>query len=130
MPPRPIRRWKSFWFGIVVLAFLGWGWMRSLHHIDGVLWMTKHFEITAGQGPGGLFLNGDGHPFPLSLCQWIHEPAAPGEPWFPTAVNGETYSAMIQLTVSHWFLILLFLIPWTAFLLWRVRRMKRLAAGP
>jgi hypothetical protein len=28
---------------------------------------------------------------------------------------------------AHWFLILLFLIPWTAFLLWRARRLKHLA---
>ena len=30
--------------------------------------------------------------------------------------------------VAHWFLMLLFLIPWASLLFWRDRRMKRLAA--
>jgi hypothetical protein len=24
MKPRPIYRWKSFWLGVVVVAFMGW----------------------------------------------------------------------------------------------------------
>ncbi|MCW1926296.1 hypothetical protein OKA05_27325 [Luteolibacter arcticus] len=31
--------------------------------------------------------------------------------------------------LAHWFLILLFLIPWTAYLTWRHQRMKRQAPG-
>jgi hypothetical protein len=34
------------------------------------------------------------------------------------------------LKVPHWFLILLFLLPWTTFLVWRARRMMRLADSP
>ena len=34
------------------------------------------------------------------------------------------------LKFAHWFLILLFLLPWTTWLVWRARRMKRLAPAP
>jgi hypothetical protein len=29
MRTRPVIRWKSFWFGILVLGFLGWAWWDS-----------------------------------------------------------------------------------------------------
>jgi hypothetical protein len=27
--PRRVHRWKSFWFGILILGFLGWAWIMS-----------------------------------------------------------------------------------------------------
>ena len=32
MTPRPFYRWKSFWFGLLVLVFLGWVWADSQRH--------------------------------------------------------------------------------------------------
>ncbi|HEY1122473.1 MAG TPA: hypothetical protein VGE67_12765 [Haloferula sp.] len=29
IPERPIYRWKSFWLGLLVLAFLSWAWWNS-----------------------------------------------------------------------------------------------------
>ncbi len=29
---RQLYRWKSFWFGMLVIAFLGWAWARSTWH--------------------------------------------------------------------------------------------------
>ena len=30
---RPLYRWKSFWFGVLVIAFLGWAsWHSTSHH--------------------------------------------------------------------------------------------------
>jgi len=34
MISRPIYRWKLFWFGLLVVAFLGWAWVRSMSHFD------------------------------------------------------------------------------------------------
>ena len=131
MIPRPIHRWKSFWLGVLVLAFLGWAWVRSMRHLDGVLWIAAPFAVSAAQTTGIVELAWDtSHPPGFEDFMWIHEPAMTmGEPRFPKAVNWETYDRQIQLTVAHWFLILLFLLPWAAFLLWRGRRMKSPAAG-
>ena len=129
MPPRPLHRWKSFWAGILVLVFLGWAWSRSLRHLDGFLWMAPRFHLSAGQTAGRLELAWSasdgawGRDF-----LWILEAAAnTGEPFFPKAVNWETYPGKIQLTVAHWFLILLLLVPWSAFIRWRFRRNRRIA---
>jgi hypothetical protein len=134
MLPRPLHRWKSFWLGILVLAFLGCGWLRSMSHTDGFFWLPKHFIFTAHQSTGQLGFAWDySKPAsPLSMFQWVHEPiSAAGEPWFPSAVVPEVYDRQFQFAIAHWFLMLLFLIAWGAFIYWRVRRMKRLAElGP
>lgn len=47
--------------------------------------------------------------------------------WFPPAVKtklvveGEHW----RVRVAHWFLILLFLIPWIGFLAWRIRKQRK-----
>jgi hypothetical protein len=125
----PLHRWKSFWLGLLVLAFLGWSWVRSMDYVEGILWMPRHLNISAGQAFGSVSLNWDGSrpPTPYPIFSWIHEAAPAGEPWFHKAMNWETYDQQLQLTVAHWLLILLFLLTWTAFLLWRYRRMKRFA---
>ncbi|MCW1887866.1 hypothetical protein OKA04_24215 [Luteolibacter flavescens] len=32
--PRPIHRWQTFWWGILVLTFLFWAWHRSYRNHD------------------------------------------------------------------------------------------------
>ena len=32
MRPRPIYRWKCFWFGLLTLAFMGWATVDSRHY--------------------------------------------------------------------------------------------------
>lgn len=128
MTPRPLYRWKSFWLGIVVLIFLGCGWGRSMSHTDGFFWLPKHFIFTAFQSTGRLGFAWDYSkaPSPLHFFQWVHEPiSTAGEPWFPRAVVPEIYDRQFQLGIAHWFLMLLFILVWSAFLGWRVRRMKR-----
>lgn len=129
MTPRPLHCWKSFWLGVLFLAFLGWSWARSLHHLDGFLWMAPRFHLSAGQATGRIELawaassGAWGEEF-----LWAHEVASnAGEPLFPKAVNWETYPGKIQLTVAHWFVILAFLIPWSAFLGWRYLRLRHIA---
>ena len=129
MFPRPFHRWKSFWLGVLVLVFLGWGWGRSQQHLDGFLWMAKRFHFSAGQIAGRVEIawsRSDGAWGRDFL--WAHEAAAvTGEPRFPKAVNWETYPGKMQLTMAHWFLILLWLVPWSALLGWRYLRMQQVA---
>lgn len=129
MTPRPFHRWKSFWLGIFVLASLAWAWVRSMSYVEGIFWMSGKHSISAGQAFGSVFLNWDGSRPPTShpIFVWAREAAPVGQPWFHKAVNVETYPKQLQLTFAHWFLMLVLLFPWTTFLLWRYRRMKRFA---
>ena len=132
MLPRPVHRWKSFWLGILMLALLGCGWIRSMSYTDGFFWLPKRFIFAAHQSTGriGFAWDYSKAPSPLHYFQWVHEPiSSAGEPWFPSAVVPEIYDRQFQFGIAHWFLILLFLVPWIAFLFWRVHRLKRLGAG-
>lgn len=91
--------------------------------------MAARFHFSAGQTTGRVELawsRSDGAWGRDFL--WIHEAATTaGEPRFPKAVNWETYPGKIQLTVAHWFLILLWLVPLSAFLAWRYLRVQQIA---
>ncbi len=127
---RPIYRWKSFWFGVLVIAFLGWGWARSRQDLDGVFLNAGPFAIIASQNTGIVDLIWSSlftHPGPKGLS-WFHEGAITfGGPLFPKAVHWETHDGQIQLIVAHWFLILLFLLPWSGWLAWRWRRLRSIS---
>jgi len=153
MPPRPFYRWKSFGFGIVMLAFLGWAWVASMRHVDVLYWNPsvgsagsstvstnlRHalyrqfgsFVFTTGQSLEAVEITWDSsRPSPLA-DHWSHLviTLTPKETWFAPAVKVEhRRPRQFRFAIAHWFLILLFLIPWTAYLIWRVRGMRRLAA--
>lgn len=128
---RPLYRWKSFGLGVLFLAFLGWGWVRSMSWIDGVFWLTRHsIIVTAGHATGAMFFTWDHSrpPSTVRMIQWIHEPTSRSpDPWFPKAMNLETYDRQLQISIAHWFLMVVFLLPWSGWLAWRRRRMRRLA---
>ena len=63
MTPRPFYRWKSFWFGILVLGFIGWAWRdcsrnKSYITMTWQRWGTYH-EICRAKG-ATLVLKGTG----------------------------------------------------------------------
>jgi hypothetical protein len=121
---RALHRWKSFWLGILVLAFLSSGWARSMSYTDGFFWFPQHFVLTAYQSAGqiGFAWDYSRPPNPVSTFEWVHEPfSSVGEPWFPKPVVPEVYDRQLQFGIAHWLLMLLFLLPWTALLSWRVR---------
>lgn len=126
---RPLHRWKSFWFGVIMLGFLGWAWVRSMSHRDSVdLWIGANswgFHSVGGQVeiervrlPSSLGWisrfqvdSDDGHGF--------------GQEWFPPAVTHvRVGSDWIFWTAAWWLLVLLFLVPWISFLVLRRRRLK------
>ena len=54
MKPRPLYRWKSFWFGVLIIVFLVWGWIRSSTHADYLSWKQGNLALGAGQLGGQL----------------------------------------------------------------------------
>ena len=127
MTVRPLHRWKSFWLGVLVLGFLGWAWVRSRSWLDGFLWVSGSNLMTGGQHAGAVSWAWDSSrlPFLDPLFEWRHEPVSSvGEPLIPRALVWETYPGQAQLTVAHWFLMLVFLMSWAGFLAWRWRRVR------
>jgi hypothetical protein len=133
MLPRPLHRWKSFWLGLLVLVFLGCGWVRSMGFRDDVGWESTRGEVIGAAQAGGtvrMFLFAG---FPMNRG-FYHETGVASFPtWFPRGTWRlfESSGRSAEIGIAHWFLILLFLVPWSGFLVWRVRRMERLKSpGP
>ena len=132
---RPLHRWKSFWFGLLVLAFLGWAWVWSIGYRVEVSWhRAPKGIIAAGLEDGQLSFRWlPDHPtVPPEFA--IERMALPqGETWFPPAtwmIAGELdglgeVGQVTLIRIPHWFLLLGFLVPWAGFLVWRVRRVRR-----
>jgi hypothetical protein len=155
MTPRPLHRLKSFWLGVLILAFLGWAWVASMRHVDVLYWNSAvgssapspgsksfddmvyrtfgRFVLTAGQTLGWVEVKWDtSRPSPLA-SHWSHQiiTLTPKETWFAQATRVERYPGRMDVFIAHWLIILLFAISWAALLFWRHRRMKHLAAaGP
>jgi hypothetical protein len=114
-----------FWFGLFLLMFLGWSWIRSAHFVDLVEYESGPSQprVAIGHGGGSAGFVWDVHAGNNGLRvrslpapdRWFHLP--------PAAIEGSS-SGNLYFTIAHWFLILLFLVPWTLCLLWRGRRMK------
>jgi hypothetical protein len=143
MPPRPLHRWKSFWLGVLVLVFLGWSWIASMRHVDvlylnsgvgSTMFLHRHFGtfvLTAGHTLGWVEVKWDTSRISPLASHWSHQiiTLTPKETWFARAVEVKRSSGRFEIYLAHWMLILLFVLPWAAFLAWRVRRMKWLKAS-
>jgi len=126
MTPRRLIRWKSFWLGILVLGFLGWAWVRSVNVVDRFSWIEPFVgiggELSQAEGWIGFAAGenlGPSREYTYSSSEFLHEE------WpvrtFRLLVDEDE---VLYAGISHWFLILLFLVPWSAFLAWRWRRQR------
>ena len=130
MTPRPLYKWKSFWLGILVLGFLGWAWRDSGHHRSYAGWSRgpQDHEVFMAESRigwvGTRYVNGRTGD---SISYYREEMKFGFE--FPEALSWRIdFHAFIggvrEVKVAHWFLLLLFLVPWSAFLAWRWRRQR------
>jgi len=137
MKPRPFYRWKSFWLGVFVLVFLGWSWARSMKHLEGVYWARPQFGLGLSHGVCAVTVSfADGDPsrwarlapktgvqsrriLPDMPIKWDDYRAVRG---FSAAVNGVQSSGV---KLAHWFLILLFFVPWSAWLFFHWKREQK-----
>ena len=134
MMPRPLYRWKSFWFGLLVLGFLGWAWRDSFTRYTSVIAM----RASASQAAGGIVFVYRPATSPFRILQSrealaIYAPEGrlrgfsspqagdPPVPLCPPFLRHE----QAGLFVPHWFLVLLFFIPWVSFLAWRWRQQRK-----
>jgi hypothetical protein len=128
MTSRPLYRWKSFWFGVLVIAFLGWAWMRSTKVADYVLvdWPAGEFaQIHHTSGRMKVFHSLNPPLFASAELKTMRDTAEGGLPGLPLGFRYSPFSeGSLVLAVTHWFLILLFLVPWSGWLAWRWRKLK------
>ena len=130
MTPRPIYRWRSFWLGILVLGFLGWAWIGSMTIPRGYYWYTGRGNFfVVGQSEGSfLFRKGENVGRATGIGAW-HDPHATPSSWFPPAVvwkKDHEGSGTWLLSLSCLAVILLFSVPWSAFLVARFQKQRLL----
>ena len=136
MTPRPIHRWPSFWLGIFILTFLSWAWVRSQSHRDCVRYNSGHagtwYDIECSSGRIWCGKTTDLIPRP-PLTEFIFA-ENPDPHWFPPHFHHKTKTTRTpggtiihtDTSIAYWFLIVLFLVAWAAFLTWRWRRIQTL----
>ena len=129
--PRPLYKWKSFWLGILVLGFLGWSWTHSMNHRD---WARYYSGVRISTRRWLEFESGGGS---LEL-RWGNPPQHTGDAgWvtftqhfsdyriFPRAGSYSNAAGNLNIELSHWLLILLFLAVWSAWLFFHWKREQR-----
>jgi hypothetical protein len=124
MKQRPLIKWKSFWLGILVLGFLGWAWAFSMGRSSGVKWLQGARASSLAQLDGTAGVSSVAFSASHWKGEWIvwNETEVISDiPRVPPAFHLEEAG----IHVAHWFLILLFLVPWVGFLAWRVRRQRK-----
>jgi len=125
--PKPLHRWKSFWFGILVLAFLGWAWVVSIDHMIGCAIKVNSGWIFLGQMDGVVaivkdvsWIDGTG--------RWI-EINDRGSPHRETSAFLWSNMRPYGLFFPHRLLMLCFLLPWAGLLWVHWNRLRKLPVG-
>ena len=135
MSPRPLHRWRSFWLGLLVLIFLGWSWWTSMTRIAGFTWAAsngvRQLQISNYDAMVHCWIGDNGFHrtagFHWDQRMYDAEEKDDGTWLQPGVVLTKEHGSGLQF--AHWFLILLFLVPWASFLFWRVRRVRRIAVA-
>jgi hypothetical protein len=124
MPPRPPYRWKSFWAGILILAFLVGAWTRSMS--DAVLWTPWNqcrVSFVTGNATLDIFFTKDAA---LAMEQGSTHLALDPDAlrWFPAPFKSYTSPVGKGVSIAYWLIILLIFDTWLIFLFARWWRRK------
>jgi hypothetical protein len=122
---------------MLVLVFLGWGWWRSLSHLDIAGWVypgaTQAIFVRSNAGWVHIQNTGPNHSITPAVAgpQIYTYPARRAKEWWPVPFKREDFGSPLggAYYLSYWVLMLLFLIPWAAWLVWRARRARGLQSS-
>jgi hypothetical protein len=121
MTPHRLIRWESFWFGILVLGFLAFAWVRSSSHADFLNWkLSDDLSIAGGQHGGivDLWVDRTHSEFsPVGIV--VGSNRSTERRWFESELFAAS-NGIIK--VSHLLAMLLFSLCWGGWLFWRVRK--------
>lgn len=131
MTPRPPYKWKSFWFGLLVLAFMGLACWDSQRWMRAVLFVSGKEGVTLVRDAGHTYAEWGRVPshFPQGW-EFFLRPASNEEVDWRQAAAIARQSGRRLIRVADAAIFFPFLFAWLAWLLWRWRRQKRLAGAP
>ncbi|MEK7951591.1 hypothetical protein [Luteolibacter soli] len=115
MLPRSLYRWKSFWFGLLIILFLAWAWSDS----------HRHYTAVTCVGKGILWSGGGRIGFSHILQPAPFELHAARMPLASIYLEG-LFTKFKTHTLPHWLLFESSLLLWFLFLAWRTRRHRRI----
>ena len=117
MHPRPFYRWKSFWFGVLFLAFLGWSSWDSRRNATtlsdwGWALVRSESQTIFLHRPRTLFFGG-GYQRRFDSIGWDKETAFWGD------------RGAFSVCIPDYVLGSILFLPWLGWLAWRWRKQKR-----
>ncbi|MEK7949788.1 hypothetical protein [Luteolibacter soli] len=141
-------RSRAFWFGMPGLVFLLWAWVDSGKYDSTLIAAKGQRFVSVSQQFGYLQIQDSLYdkllptgvtrtrtpradpspswlPMPAEnarIPRFRHDELRPG--WIGVRYNTERMSSDF-LTLPHWFLLSLYLLPWAAVVAWRWRRFRR-----
>ena len=124
MAPRRLSRWKSFWFGILVLGFLGWAWMSSMDRLHWLEVSSPEGGVRVIQFEGELIITWE-----RDRSWWDASAGIDDDKGSANSIRDYWRRDESAVGLAHCILMLCFFVPWTSFLAWRWRRMGREAEG-
>ncbi|RYD39391.1 MAG: hypothetical protein EOP83_36850, partial [Verrucomicrobiaceae bacterium] len=123
MTPRRIIRWKSFWLGVVVLVFLGWGWVSTRTEQAMLYCVVDGWIYAAASGSGSVSIAI--HPQSGMPFEWGFDrmPSPEEDPplFAPAFENGWIWDgpkgAEGYIALGYWVVVLGFVVAWGGFLM-------------
>ena len=124
MTPRPLYRWKSFWLGLIAIAFLCWAWSISMERYTTIHLRSPVGWIAIGQfqGEAGIFASKVKSLWATDIFDAKLDGSILGQPemW---KLSKTSWGILIT---SHFWPITIITLTWATFLTWRMRRIQRL----
>ena len=132
---RPLYRWKSFWFGVLVIAFLGWAWARSMTFADSLSWTGDGVSVgVINLSAKAEFYCEKSSALKPSWFTYHRFKVVDRSPkWFRPSLQRSSYFLkrskvqVSQVWIAHWLLMLIFALVWSAWLFLNWRREQKTA---
>lgn len=127
MSPRPLYRWKSFWFGLLTSVFMGWASWDSHNLWSSCVYHTGKTDIAVARWRSRTFLAVE--PFVTTADGPLFSRLNPSDfgQTTPDAFVRSSWGDAVVLPDAAVFFP--FLLAWAGWLGWRIRRNKRLQAS-
>ena len=134
-----LHRSITFWSGILVMGFICWGWSDSMRAISGFRLPFCWGSQAAGGIATGISRSSHTTTFRIVTKASVSVLSGPHGgmsftfdtkepvPLLPRPLITANQGGAIF--VPHWLLLLAVALPWTALVLWRARRRKRISTS-
>jgi hypothetical protein len=133
-----LHRSRAFWFGVPGLLFLLWAWVDSVK-MKSSWWSGRHWSAHLAQYENYLQLQLSRTRTSVSSKKWVwgaeRTPRATANSWPRCKYRprwthiDDPDSATDVLLLPHWFVVLLYLLPWSGVVAWRWWQRRRMTAA-